>query len=171
MVTRRTRPYASSADPETLVQLMRDPSFLRECCRSAGENHVELEVEDLSDCHRVRVSRTTEVELPSFVGKLFSPRNRVIDTTCWRRLNDRWLGEYAVIIAGISSAGSIDGSLTIAPSGRGSTLVSTFEVRVHLPLVGQSFETFVANRVEESLHVRCAALQAAQPSHLAEIRA
>jgi len=148
MPTRRTMRVEYAVSPARIADLLRDPDFLRRRCEAAGEKNVEVSIEEHSDGLRVVVARDKEVDLPSFAKRMFSPKNRIVDDTRWRREGDRWVGQYRIQITGVP--GDVEGRSTVEPTATGCRYESSFAVDARVPLVGGKLEAFVADRVEET---------------------
>lgn len=149
MPTPRTITYEYSAEPDAVAALLRDPDFLRSRSEQAGDQNVEVKIEKAGDGLRVVVARDKELALPSFAKRMFQPRNRITDDVRWKRVGERWVGEYTLEIAGVP--GEIKGRSTLAPSAGGCVHESSFEVTARVPLIGGKLESFVADRIEETL--------------------
>jgi hypothetical protein len=150
MPTSRKISYEYASNPDGVAALLRDPEFLKRRCEAAGEKNVQVRVEEQADGLRVVVERDKEVELPAFAKRMFSPQNRIVDDTRWRRHGDAWVGEYHVAIAGVP--GEVKGKSTLAPSAQGCRYESSFEVTSRIPLVGGKLEGWVADKLEETFH-------------------
>jgi hypothetical protein len=154
MPTPRTLHHDYPAPPEAVAGLLRDPTFLRQRCEAIGELNVEVTVEPVPQGLRVIVARDKEVALPSFAKRMFSPKNRIVDDTCWHQEGERWVADYRIEFAGIP--GEVRGRSTITPIPAGCRYESSFEVTARVPLVGGKLESFVADRVEETFRAHAA---------------
>jgi hypothetical protein len=148
MPTPRRITYEYASDPDTVAKLLHDADFLKRRSEAAGETNVEVKVEDLGDGMHVTVARDREVELPSFAKKMFSPQNRIVEDTTWRRQGDKWVAEYSVQVAGIP--GEVRGKSTLTPTAKGTIYESNFQVTARIPIVGGKLEAVVADRLEET---------------------
>lgn len=149
MPTPRTVTYDYASGPDTVAALLRDPDFLKRRCEEAGEKNVEVVIEDTGDGLRVMVSRDKQVELPSFAKRMFQPKNRIVDDVKWRRQGENWVGEYTLEFAGVP--GEVKGTSKLVPSENGCRHESSFQVTARLPLFSGKLESFVADRVEETM--------------------
>jgi hypothetical protein len=149
MPTPRTITYDYASNPEEVFALLRDPEFLRRRCEASGESNVDIRIDETADGVRVVTARDKAVDLPGFAKRMFSPSNRIIEDTTWRRQGDRFVAEYAIEIAGIP--GEVRGKSTLMPSAEGCRYESRFEVTARIPMVGGKLEGFVAERIEEQL--------------------
>jgi hypothetical protein len=148
MPTPRTVTYEYPAGPDEVAALLRDPEFLKRRSEQAGDRNVEVKVEEAGDGLRVVVARDKELELPAFAKRMFQATNRITDDVRWRRVGERWVGEYTLEIAGVP--GQIKGRSTLAPSAAGCVHESSFEVTARVPLLAGKLESFVADRVAET---------------------
>lgn len=149
MPTPRSFRYEYQKDVEDVAALLRNPEFLRWRCEAAGEKNVDVKVEEAEAGLKVTVSREREVALPGFAKRMFGSVNRIVDETVWRRENGRWVGEYHINIPGIP--GEIRGKTSLIPSGQGCAFESAFEVTSNVPMFASKLESFVADKVEETL--------------------
>jgi hypothetical protein len=150
MSTPRTITYDYASNPDEVLNLLKDPEFLRRRAEAAGESNVDVQVMETQDGINVVTARDKAVELPSFAKRMFQPSNRIVENTTWRRQGNQWVAEYAIEITGIP--GEVRGRSTIAPTAQGgSRYESRFEVTARIPLVGGKLEGFVAERIEEQL--------------------
>jgi hypothetical protein len=148
MPTPRKITYEYASDPDTVAKLLHDPAYLKRRSEQAGETDVDVKVEAVGDGLHVTVARNREVELPSFAKKMFSPQNRIVEDTTWRRLDGQWVADYSVSIAGIP--GDVRGQTTLKPSDKGTVYESNFQVTARIPVVGGKLEAVVADRLEET---------------------
>jgi hypothetical protein len=154
MPTPRTISYEYAANADQVAALLKDPEFLRKRSEAAGESNVDVRVEETSDGIHVVTARDKVVELPSFAKRMFSPSNRIVEDTTWRRQGEQWVAEYAIEITGIP--GEVRGRSTLAPTASGCRYESRFEVTARIPMVGGKLEGFVAERIEEQLRANAA---------------
>ncbi len=148
MPTPRRITYEYATDPDTVAKMLHDPEYLRRRSENAGETNVDVKVEALGDGMHVMVARDREVELPSFAKKMFSPQNRIVEDTTWRRQDGQWVAEYFVSIAGVP--GEVRGRTVLKASANGTVYESSFQVTARIPIVGGKLEAVVADRLEET---------------------
>jgi hypothetical protein len=149
MSTPRSFRYDYPKNADVVAAMLRNPEFLRWRAETAGDRNVEVTIEERAHGLVVRVARDREVVLPAFARKMFGAVNRVVDETVWTRDGERWLGMYAIEIPGIP--GEVKGHLALVPRAEGCSYESAFEVTSKLPMLGSKVESFVADRVEETL--------------------
>jgi hypothetical protein len=149
MPTPRSFWYEYPADADALAALLRDPAFLRWRAESAGDKNVEITIEQAESGLRVTVARDREVALPAFAKRMFQTKNRVVDETLWKRSGDKWIGDYEIQIPGIP--GEVKGQVSLVPCPEGCRYEAAFQVTSKVPMLGSKLESFVADRVEESL--------------------
>jgi hypothetical protein len=148
MPTPRRITYEYATDPDTVAKLLHDADYLRRRSELAGETNVEVKVEEVGDGMHVTVARDREVELPSFAKKMFSPQNRIVEDTTWRRQDGQWVAEYFVQVQGIP--GEVRGKTTLKATGKGTVYESNFQVTARIPIVGGKLEAVVADKLEET---------------------
>jgi hypothetical protein len=148
MPTPRRITYEYGTDPDTVAKLLQDAVYLKRRSELAGETNVEVKVEPVGDGMHITVARDREVELPAFAKKMFSPQNRIVEDTTWRRQDGQWVAEYSVSVGNLP--GEVRGKTTLVPSGKGTMYESNFEVTARIPLVGGKLEAVVADKLEET---------------------
>jgi hypothetical protein len=149
MPTPRSLTYDYASNPDEVFALLRDPEFLRRRCEAAGEKNVDIKIDETGDGVRVVTARDKAMELPAFAKRMFSPQNRIVENTTWRRQGDQWVADYAIEIKGIP--GEVRGRSTLAPSALGCRYETKFEVTARIPMVGGKLEGFVAEGIEVQL--------------------
>ena len=149
MTTPRNFLYEFPLNVEDMAALLRNPEFLRWRAEAAGDKNVEVSVEESPSGLRVTVARDREIALPNFAKKMFQSKNRVVDETVWKRDGERWVAQYEIQIPGIP--GEVRGRTSIVPSADGCRYESNFEVTSKVPLFGGKLESFVADKVEETM--------------------
>jgi hypothetical protein len=149
MSTPRRFSYDYPRDAESLAALLQNPEFLRWRAETAGDTNVEVTIQQKADGILVRVARDREVQLPAFAKKMFGSVNRVVDETLWNREGGQWVARYEIEIPGIP--GEVKGKSAIVPRASGCSFESAFEVTSRLPMLGSKVESFVADRIEETL--------------------
>lgn len=149
MSTPRSFQYEYGKDADAVAAMLRDPEFLRWRAEAAGDTNIDVRIEPAPTGMRVTVARTREVNLPGFAKKMFGSVNRIVDETVWKQEDGRWVGEYAINITGIP--GEVKGSISLVPLATGCRFESAFEVTSKVPMFASKLESFVADKVEETL--------------------
>jgi hypothetical protein len=136
--------------PGEVAALLQDPVFLRYRSESAGEQNIDVRVENVSGGVRVSVAREKEVDVPAFAKPILGSARRAVETTVWRQQGDRWLAEYTIEVGGVPV--KVGGKSVLEPTPRGGcSYTSTFEITARIPFIGGRIEGFVADGLDEQL--------------------
>lgn len=140
-----------AADVERMFALVTDPDFLRRRAEALGEKEVQVAVDREGGRLKIQITREVEQSLPSFMKKLFSGRQRLIDRQSWDRDGAAHHSDWTVQI-GEGKRLQLRGRLTLAPGAAGGCdYVEAFSVSASIPLVGGRVEKFVLGETEASI--------------------
>jgi hypothetical protein len=139
------------ADVERMFALVTDPDFLRRRAEALGEKDVQIEVDRGDGQLKIQISREVEQSLPSFMKKLFSGRQRLVDRQAWGRDGAAHFSDWTVQL-GEGKRIQLRGRLTLAPGAAGGCdYVEAFSATASIPLVGGRVEKFVVGETEASI--------------------
>lgn len=128
-------------DPDSIVDLLRDPEFLRTRSESSGDFNVEIEVAEKADGIHLTIHRDRTIELPSIVKGFVSPTNRAVENTHWHKAGEHWVADYSVEVNGLP--GKVSGRTTLLPTANGCHYVTSFEAVARVPLVARKIESMM----------------------------
>lgn len=138
-------------DVERMFALVTDPGFLKRRAEAAGEKNVVVEVDRSGPQLKIQITREVEQNLPSFMKKLYSGRNRLVDRQEWSSNGATRISEWTVQL-GETKRIQLRGRLTLAPGAAGGCDYSeAFSVTASIPLVGGRVEKYVAGQTEETM--------------------
>jgi hypothetical protein len=144
-------------DVDTLFALVTDPGFLRRRAEAAGEQEVVVEIDRDGPQLRIRITREVEQSLPSFMKKLFSPRNRLIDSQRWSTDGPVKTSDWTVQMGG-SARVQLSGRLSLAPGpdGGGCDYSESFSATADIPLLGGRIAKYAGAECAKSIREQIA---------------
>lgn len=149
MPTTRTVTFDYPDTPAEVVGLLQDPVYLRYRSEVAGEQNIDVRVEQKPDGVRVTVSREKEVDVPAFARAVIGGAKRAVESTLWRDDGGRSSAEYEIEVPGLPV--KTHGKSTFVASAGGCRYTSTFQITARIPLIGGKIEALVADRLEEQM--------------------
>ncbi len=141
--------YEFDRDVATVFQLLTDPDFLVQRSSDLGELSAQCEVEEEADATRIVQSREIERDLPSFLSRLFDPRQKITVVEEWKRQASGYRGSFTYEVIG--QPVTIKGRFELKPRGEGCEYSVSHDVKVKIPLIGGRAEKFVASQARESV--------------------
>ena len=137
-------------DLDTVFARVTDPDFLRRRAEAQGEKNIVVKVDREAQLV-IRIERDVERNLPSFMKKVFSPTNHIIDLQRWTTTGaDRW-AEWTVEIQEQKRV-HLKGRLTLsAAPGGGCDYNETFTAEVNMPLIGGRVAKYVLGETEAAI--------------------
>ena len=140
-----------AADVERMFALVTDPDFLRRRAEALGEKEIAIEVDRGGGELKIQIAREVEQSLPSFMKKLFSGRQRLVDRQAWSREGSAHVSDWTVQL-GEGKRIQLRGRLTLAPGAAGGCeYVEWFSAAASIPLVGGRVEKYVVGETEASI--------------------
>lgn len=138
-------------DVERMFALVTDPDFLRRRAEALGEKEVQVAVDREGGQLRIQITREVEQNLPSFMKKIFSGRQRLVDRQAWTSEGGARISDWTVQL-GDGKRIQLRGRLTLAPGAAGGCdYTETFSASASIPLVGGRVEKFVLGETESSI--------------------
>lgn len=138
-------------DVERMFALVTDPDFLRRRAEACGEKEIQVEVDRAGGQLRIQITREVEQTLPSFMKKLFSGRQRLVDRQTWSHEGGAHISDWTVQL-GEGKRIQLRGRLTLAPAaGGGCDYIESFSAAASVPLVAGRIEKFVLGETEASI--------------------
>jgi hypothetical protein len=138
-------------DVERMFSLVTDPDFLRRRAEALGEKDIQIEVDRAGGQLTIQMTREVEQTLPSFMKKLFSGRQRLVDRQVWSHEAGAHISDWTVQL-GEGKRIQLRGRLTLAPAaGGGCDYIESFSATASVPLVAGRIEKFVLGETEASI--------------------
>ncbi|GAA4001703.1 DUF2505 domain-containing protein [Allokutzneria multivorans] len=134
-----------------LLAALTDADYLRARLAAVGGGKAELLSHESTDGESKAVLKqgVPADKLPSFVRTLINGDLVIERTERWRAAGE---GAVGTVVASVPGApASINCSLQLRPSGTGSQLLSSLEVRVSLPFVGGKVEKAIVEQIGKLL--------------------
>ena len=139
-----TDPYDASVDQ--LWAMLSDQDYHRAKYESLGATNVVFTTFDVSDTAITMVNeRDVPADLPSFAKKIVGETNHTTHTEKWARTADG--ADCTVNIVVKNVPGGTTGTMTMAPSGAGSTWAADFTIKVNIPMVGGKLEGVMKDEI------------------------
>jgi hypothetical protein len=154
MATKINRVDSYESDPATVFAMVTDEKFLLAKYEGVGmTNSKVLESTALPDGgHRVRTQRDVATEgVPDFVKKLVGERTTIVETDEWGPAapdgsrTGTWKADAK------TAPMAMHGTFALTPTGSGSQVVISGEVKASVPLIGGKVEKAVAEATEKAL--------------------
>lgn len=130
------------AAPEAVLSMVTDPAFWDDVAVRTGALSSKATVDGTTV---VVDQEQAVVGVPSFAKKFVGDSTRAITTSTWTGTT----ASYEVDTPGKPT--SMNGTLTIAAKGTGSTLTYDLEVKASVPLIGGKLEKLVVDLFTEGL--------------------
>ena len=123
---------------DDVVALFTDPDAVRARYEAAGDRDIEiLECGPQGDGFVIRTSRTVDVDLPGFAGKVLKPTNTMVQVDTWsaRDLDGARDGDFAIEVKGAPV--KVSGQMRVEPTADGGTRHTVDgKLDVKVPLIG-----------------------------------
>lgn len=138
-------------DVERIFALVTDPDFLKRRAEALGEKDVVIAVDREGGQLTIQITREVEQNMPSFMKKLFSGRQRLVDRQTWSDQGGARISEWTVQL-GDGKRIQLRGRLTLAPGAAGGCdYTEAFSASASIPLIGGRVEKFVLGQTESSI--------------------
>lgn len=141
------------ATPAEVRAMLADPAFREEVCRAcrATDQHVSItgagEDVDTGSVMDVVVDQTRPTTgVPAAAKKFVGDELRIVQRESWRSAREASL---TVEIPG--KPGRVDGRITLAGTGSGTTEIVTGAVRVKVPMIGGRLESLIVEVLAAAL--------------------
>ena len=133
---------------DEVFELLTDPDFLVERSISIGEDSADAEIEEDED-GKVYVKMTREVtrDLPSFLAKLFSAKQKLTMEETWQQVGDNWLGKGEYTVEG--QPVNIKTDITLKSDGSGCVYTIKYNPKAKIPMIGGKVEKYIKGNCED----------------------
>lgn len=143
------------ADPDRVMRLMTDQSFVDECERELGSTEHRLDVTRRDGLVVVRLQRHVPTDgIPAVFRSLVGPQIVVVEVRDWAA--DSLGGYRGTLVADADAKGRrarIEGRVQLLANGGGSHFQVDVEVEASVPLVGKQVRRAIVELATESLHL------------------
>lgn len=150
-MTETTVRHHFAEDVERMFALVTDPDFLRRRADALGEKEVVVSTDRAAGQLTIVIKREVEQNLPSFMKKLFAPRQTLVDRQAWSSQGGAHVSDWTVQV-GDGKRIQLRGRLTLAPAAAGGCdYTESFIATASVPLVGGRIEKYVLGQTEASI--------------------
>ncbi|NRA41683.1 MAG: DUF2505 domain-containing protein [Pseudomonadales bacterium] len=130
------------------IEYLTDPDFLVERSIAIGEMSADAEVaEDDEGTLYVSMNRLVTRELPSFLAKIFDPKQQLSMEEAWQQDDDIWHCKGSYTVEG--QPVEINTIISLTPSETGSIYAIEFKVKAKIPMIGGKVEKFIKSNCQE----------------------
>ncbi len=158
------------ADPDQVMRLMTDESFVAECERELESTEHHLDVTRGDGRVVVRLQRHVPTDgIPAVFRSLVGPRIVVVEVRDWAADSH---GDYrGTLVADADTKGRrarIEGRVQLLANDGGSHFQVDAEVKASVPLVGKQVRRAIVDLAKESLHLESVVMKRRLQAELAE---
>ena len=127
------------ASPDQIWAMLSDQSYWENKYSQAGAQNLQWETFNAGeDTLTVSSVREVAANLPSAAKKVIGETAVVTQTENWTRSGDQLTCTISITTKG--APGGTEGTMSVKPSGNGSTWAADFEISVPIPLLGKKLE-------------------------------
>lgn len=140
--------FTFSHPAEAVFDLFCDPDFLVERSMAIGEVSADAEVaEDEDGVIYVTMRREVNQELPSFLAKLFNPKQVLNVEETWQAKGDGFVGKSEYTVQG--QPVNVKTEVSLTPSGSGCIFSIDYKIKADIPLIRGKVEKFIKGNCEQ----------------------
>lgn len=151
MATSFTLDQEFSADPATVMTMLRDPDYVRTKAERTGGHDVTVEVTDTADGGvTISSTRTMPAEVPSYAKSFVGDSLTITEVQVWGPLAADGTAAAAVTVD-FHAPISYKGSITMAATAGGTRLTNAGEFKASVPFVGGKVERLCADQIDASI--------------------
>lgn len=137
-----------AADPERVHQMLLTKEYLDQVCVASHAVSYDCQVDGATTrCRR-------ELPAPDQAKKFTGPTLTVVEEVAWGEADATGGRTGAVTLTVPGQPMTMNGTVTLSPSGAGSTIKLAAELKVNIPLLGKKLEQAAAPAVLEGLQVQ-----------------
>ena len=134
-----------SATPEAVYAMLTDPAFQERKCADAGALRQEVGVHEGDAGARVVTKRDLPTDgLPDFAKKVVGTTLTIVETYDWGPRATDGARDAALVVEASGAPVALRGTVSLRPSGTGSTLAVTGDLKAAIPLFGGKVEQAAA---------------------------
>jgi hypothetical protein len=139
--------YNFDAPVNKVFARLTDADYLVDRCLALGELSAECTIEEDKEETVITLTREVERKLPSFLARLFDPRQTVELVERWKGKGNTRHGSYTMKVQGQPVTIEAEMRLKAVPGG-GCTYVITHSATAQIPLLGGRIEKFILAQTE-----------------------
>ena len=146
MLFRHEMPY--DATPAKVYAMLADPAFRDASCRAQDVVSVETRIDKTGTGMTVRIDQEQKTPgIPAFARKFLGATTKALQLETWSDHRN------ASLEIQTSTPGTMKGTITIEPAGKGALEVVELTISVGLPLIGGKLEHLMADLVRRSIEI------------------
>lgn len=140
-------------DTETVFKVLTDTTYLIKKFEYTGAKNISIPVCEEQGGKFV-ITRKLDIPTnpPAYAKKFVKAWNTVTATDTWLSYGrEKKIGEFVISIKGMPV--EIDGSLILDPTKHGCRYIIEFDVRVHIPLIGNKIAKLIESDTRANLQM------------------
>ncbi len=141
------------AGVDDVFAMLCDEAFRTRVCRATGATDHEVAISRDGDTAHVRIRRVLPARVPDFARKFVGNHIEVVQIEDWGGPEADGGRRARLRIEIPGKPGSVDGSVTLSPTGPGSRELVTGDIKVSIPLVGRKLESEVHRGITAAMDV------------------
>ncbi len=133
---------------DDVFELLTDPDFLVERSIGIGEDSADCEIEE-DENGKIYITMNREVtrDLPSFLAKLFSAKQKLTMKETWQQVGSNWIGKGEYTVEGQPVNITID--ITLKSEGDGCVYSTKYSAKAKIPMIGGKVEKYIKGNCED----------------------
>lgn len=141
---REDMPY--DATPAQVYAMLADPAFREAVCAAQDVVSVEVTITKAGKGMSVRIDQVQHTPVPGFAKKIIGATTRAVQLEEW---SDHHHAELEIQTPG--TPGTMKGTITIEPAGKGAVEVVELDIHSGVPLIGGKLEKIMGDLVRRSI--------------------
>ena len=152
MATSFTFDQEFTADPATVMTMLRDPGYVTSKAERTGGHDVTVEVTETPDGGvTISSTRTMPADVPSYAKSFVGDSLTITEVQVWGPLAADGSAAAAVTVD-FHAPISYKGSITMSAAGDGTRLTNAGEFKASVPFVGGKVERVAADQTQRYLN-------------------
>ena len=145
-----TATHKYDADVDTVFAAFCKPDFYKKKFAATGASNIRvLEKKKRGSDFYIKTERDVEADVPGVLKKLIGDTNTLTQSESWEADDDGYFNELEIVSEGVPV--SIEGTMSVQPSGNGCVNRLSFEIECGIPFLGSKLEEFVARDMKKVL--------------------
>ena len=139
--------YFYPYEAEDVANLLMDPDFLVERSEYVGEKNASCEVSEHGNKTVVKLHVERELELPSFLKKMFHPYQVIDIVEEWQKIGPNYIGNAVYHVE--DQPVTISTEIIVKETAEGSSIFCAVKAKASVPLVAGKVEKFIVEHFIE----------------------
>ena len=151
MATKFEHEQSFTADPATVMAMLKDPAYVQEKGERTGSHDITVEVTDAPDGGVVISStRSMPANVPSFAAPFVGDTITITEVQTWGPVSADGTASASVTVS-FNSPISYLGTIELSGSDTGATALNAGEFKAGVPFVGGKVERVAADQTQRYL--------------------